>query len=399
MAEDQPVGPLVSQPALLIALNALYVGFGAVLGLIQGGLPPLILSSGWNIGHAGWAYAFYMPFGLAFLWAPLVDRFRPPGMRSRIGWVVWMQAITLLSVIGAAFAPAQAFGLLIAFGFTAAFAMATMDLALDGIAVETVSPRFRGWAAGTKLTALALGSMFGGGLLVARFDVWGREASFLVLAGLLTVLAVPLILLHLTENTANRRSARASLRHLFGDKTSRARLFLLVIVCAIIFPATGLNRLMLVSMGVPLSQIGWVVGTLGPVGLIVASVIAIPLINTLGHRWALLIFGGTSLLSIGLMFFGIINQSSLPAMVGAVTIGGSIGGIFVVYAALILGWARGPQPVTDYAAYYGIGRFVAALAMLLSSQLVQFIDWAWYFAAMAVLFVGLMIHFNRKIST
>lgn len=403
LSEAEPSGggdvPVTGQALLLGSLCALYVGFGAVLGLIQGGLPAIIMASGWGPGRAGWAYAFYMPFGLAFLWAPLVDRVELPFPKPRAGWVFWMQAITILAVTGIAVSPDDAYVRLILLGFAAAFAMATMDLALDGVAVETVGARFRGWAAGTKMAGLASGSMIGGGLLVARFETWGRDGTFLVLVAILAVIVVPFLLLGLPG--AGERSARtgASLLRLFADRTGRRRLMLLIVVSIIIFPASGLNRMMLVAIGVPLEQIGWLVGMLGPVGMIVASVAAIPLINLFGHRMALLVFGGLSLASILLMLAGVIHTSQSMALVGAVVIGGGVSGIFIVYAAKILGWARGAQPVTDYAAFYGIGRFAAALAMLLSAQVVQVSGWAAYFATLAGAFALLLLHFNRKDDT
>lgn len=396
----------MAQSAVLIALNLLYVGFGAVLGLIQGGLPPLLMAGGSDIGQAGWAYAFYMPFGLAFLWAPLIDRWQPAGVCRRRGWVTLMQLLTVLAISGLALSEQANLGLLIALGFTAAFAMATMDLALDGLAVEHIAPRFRGWAAGSKLAALSLGAMLGGGVLLAQFEVWGQRMSFLLLAGLLVCLLLPFLALRLPEmhSSASNRSTPncrpkkrpASLIRLLAEPAARRRLAVLAIVCAIIFPATGLNRLMLMSLGVPVEQIGWIVGTLGPVGMILASAAAVPLINIWGNRAGLLVFCGIGFAAICLMLAGVVLVWPLAALVGAVIIGGSVGGIFVVYAAMILGWAKGVQPVTDYAAYYGISRFVAALAMMLSAQVVQHIDWAWYFAILAVLFAALMFYFYKE---
>nr|WP_153770662.1 hypothetical protein [Labrenzia sp. CE80] len=317
-------------------------------------------------------------------------------MTHSTGWVMSMQAMTVLAVVGIAMVPGNAYGALIVLGFGAAIAMATMDLALDGIAVETVETRSRGWAAGTKMAGLAFGSMIGGGLLVARFETWGRETSFLILACLLTLIVFPFAFLKFPDGQKPRTQSRASLRRLFSDQTGRRRLLLLIAVSTIIFPISGVNRLMLVSLGVPLEKIGWLVGTLGPVGMIVASVVSIPLINKFGHRCALLVFGGISFVSIIFMLTGVNSGSQSAALLGAVVIGGSVSGIFIVYAAKILGWARGSQPVTDYAAYFGMGRFTAALAMLASAQLAQAIGWPLYFSIMTGAFVLLLIYFNKK---
>ncbi len=79
------------QAAITIRLSALYLGFGMTMGAIQSGLPTVLRAQGVSIGAAGWLYALYLPFGVAFLWSPLIDRWRPPVLTPRIGWIVPMQ--------------------------------------------------------------------------------------------------------------------------------------------------------------------------------------------------------------------------------------------------------------------------------------------------------------------
>lgn len=65
------------QLAVLLAISALYIGFGMTMGLFQGGFPAIMREQGMSLGAVGWLYALYLPLGVAFLWSPLVDRWRP----------------------------------------------------------------------------------------------------------------------------------------------------------------------------------------------------------------------------------------------------------------------------------------------------------------------------------
>ncbi|MGE0968631.1 hypothetical protein ACQFN5_00510 (plasmid) [Klebsiella sp. WOUb02] len=82
------------QLAVLLAISALYIGFGMTMGLIQGGFPAIMRAQGMSLGAVGWLYALYLPLGMAFLWSPLVDRWRPPFLAVELAWIVpmhWLQ--------------------------------------------------------------------------------------------------------------------------------------------------------------------------------------------------------------------------------------------------------------------------------------------------------------------
>ena len=138
-------------PLLLVALNALYLGFGTMGGLLQGGLPAVLRAQGLGLGAASAAYAFYLPFGLAFLWAPLVDRRRMPWATPRIGWIIAMQCVAAALLLVASFGQALPLVVMVALMLAVAAALATMDIALDALAVGLVPPALRpaaAWSSG-----------------------------------------------------------------------------------------------------------------------------------------------------------------------------------------------------------------------------------------------------------
>ena len=77
-----------SSRRVMLAMGVLYVGFGVLAALLQGGLPPVLRARGLSVAQIGWTFALYLPIGLSFLWAPLVDRIRLPHQLDRARAIV-----------------------------------------------------------------------------------------------------------------------------------------------------------------------------------------------------------------------------------------------------------------------------------------------------------------------
>lgn len=388
-----------SQTLVLLALNALYVGFGAVIGTVQGGLPPVLRQQGHDIGTVGWIYAFYLPFGLAFLWAHYIDRLRLPFLGRRTGWIVGMQGIAIATILLAAFAAQWPVAWLVALGFAVTFTMATMDTALDALAVETVAPGNRPLASGLKLAALALGAMIGNGAFVVSFSRYGWTVTFLFLAGLLAVLTLPLLIAGERQDETGKVATtdKASLLRVLRDGSRRNRLLLVMLVSCVIFPLAGLNRIMLVDAGVPLERIGWVMGTLGPISMLAVSLVAVPLMARAGVAAAFLLFGFLAILAVGLLSLASLQTWPSLAVAASIVTGAAVSGIYVALMAKILGWAAGAQPATDYAAYYGASRLASTLLTIAAAQLAARLDWAVFYAFGAILLIAVILFANVRI--
>ncbi|WP_437890165.1 MFS transporter [Phytobacter sp. V91] len=381
------------QLAVLLAISALYISFGMTIGLIQGGFPTIMRAQGMSLGAVGWLYALYLPFGVAFLWSPLIDRWRPPFLVPELAWIVPMQLLCVLSVATVALLEGAALSLLFTLGLLVAFAMATMDIALDALAVERISAGWRPRAAACKLAALSIGAMIGGGIFVALYPPLGWTAIFLSYAALLLLLMVPALFLGKATShsakTEEQKKQGASLQKLLRNPVQRRRLILLTLTCCVIFPLSALNRLMLVDLNVPMETIGSLVGTLGPITMLLTAWISAPLMRRYGLPLAMMIFTGLGILALAAMTLGYLFTQSWIAVAGTIGIGAAVSGIFVVLSARILGWSRGNQPATDYAMFYGVGRFASTLATIAVSQMVALINWPLFYVggAMALLVV------------
>jgi PAT family beta-lactamase induction signal transducer AmpG len=116
-----------------------------------------------NLSTIGWFSLVSLPYSLKFLWSPLLDRFVPPFLGRRRGWMAIAQII--LAVIIAAMAiqmamigalepqqRSQSLQLLALTALVIAFLSATQDIAIDAYRADTLEEREVG--AGASVTIL-----------------------------------------------------------------------------------------------------------------------------------------------------------------------------------------------------------------------------------------------------
>ncbi len=195
----KPKGLALLKAALSRRKSACMLAFG-----FTSGLPFALLIGTVNawLGEVGITLATIGVFswiGLAysfkFLWSPLVDRWRLPGLDRlgrRKGWIVLCQAVLLAALIGLALTnPRLAIGPFATLAFIAALASATQDVAIDAWRIEAADE-----ASPVELLAAIYqfgyrtASIFGGAfalMLAARMS-W--NAVFLVMAGVFAVAAL-----------------------------------------------------------------------------------------------------------------------------------------------------------------------------------------------------------------
>lgn len=377
---------------VLFAISLLYAGFGVMVALLQGGLPPILRARGLPVDQIAWTFALYLPIGLSFVWAPLVDRLQLPFLSPRIAWIVLSQLLAVGGLVAVAMLENAPMAWLFGLGLMVAVAVATMDLALDAMAVEMTSETLKPLAASLKLAALAAGAMLGGGAMVVALERWGWQTSFLIVAGLLLLSLAPVLGLVPQE----RQHASSQLRlqshlqpHWFAclrQRQMRHYLVALVVCASVIFPLSALNRVMLVDLGVPMDRIALLVGTLQPMGLLAISLVTTPLIRQLGHQGALVVLGLAGCLCAAALALGWQQSMQMLALAGTLGMSTVVGGLMVVYSALILRWSEGPQAATNYALLFCATRLAGILASVAAGKLVMGIDWqAFYLLGIAAL--------------
>src|SRR5512140_1236628 len=90
------------------AVSLLSLSSGLPLGLILTGIPAWMTDEHVDIKTIGVITMAQAPYGLKFLWSPLIDRIRPPILGRRRGWVLICQlllAATTFALVSQAINP------------------------------------------------------------------------------------------------------------------------------------------------------------------------------------------------------------------------------------------------------------------------------------------------------
>ncbi|MFQ5766463.1 MAG: MFS transporter [Acidobacteriota bacterium] len=167
------VQALASRRTAAVAL--LSFSSGLPLGMVWIAIPDWLRSAGVDIRVVGLLTLAQAPWTFKVIWAPLLDRYRPPFLGRRRGWALLAQiglVATTLALAGVGHHP-DAPWIVAALALSIAFASATQDIAIDAYAVDVLKKEEQGVVVGAR-TALYRGAMYvAGGLSItaaARFS-------------------------------------------------------------------------------------------------------------------------------------------------------------------------------------------------------------------------------------
>jgi MFS family permease len=181
----------VSRSYKIWLLSSLYVAQGIPFGFFTQALPVLLRDAGLSLKAISATSLLFLPWALKFLWAPFVDH---TGTRRQ-----WLLPLQLAAVIGALLLARLDLGhgylLVLAAAFVFNLIAACQDIATDGLAVRVLDPRERGLANGIQVGAYRIGMILGGGLLLWVFARSDWHTTFLCMAVLLALTALPVLLL------------------------------------------------------------------------------------------------------------------------------------------------------------------------------------------------------------
>jgi len=126
---------------LRILLLGIISGFPWVL--IGSSLSLWLKEDGLSRSTIGWAGLIFGVYAINYLWAPIIDRIRIPWLTNKIGhrrgWIVTMQFIILLSLVGwSVIDPTTNLALVITVGLIIAVASATQDITVDALRIEQI---------------------------------------------------------------------------------------------------------------------------------------------------------------------------------------------------------------------------------------------------------------------
>ena len=287
--------------AKLGLLASLYLSQGLPFGFFTQALPVLMRNRGYSLEAIGLTTLLALPWALKFLWAPLLDRTGSERMGRRRSWILPLQAATVLLLLLVAIAPPEeTLTLLLVAILAINLLAATQDIATDGLAIDVLSRSQRGMANGIQVAGYRLGMITGGGLLLILHERIGWGLTFGGMAAILAVASIPILRFREPAPTAVPREAARPGVMSFLRRPGVGRILGVIVVYKLgdAF-ATGMLRPLLVDRGLSLSDIGWLLGTVGFVAGLVGALLGGALVNRLGRRRALVGFAALQAATVG----------------------------------------------------------------------------------------------------
>ena len=174
----------------------LLLGFasGLPIALVGSTLQAWMTVEGVNLATIGLITLVGIPYTWKFLWAPAMDRFVPPFLGRRRGWLVITQLAIVAGLAAMAFSSPRTDVTLIALlALFVAFMSASQDIAVDAYRTDVSSAEQRGIAAalgvlGYRLAMLTSGAL---ALVLAAGSGWigglGWQNTYLVMAALMGI--------------------------------------------------------------------------------------------------------------------------------------------------------------------------------------------------------------------
>ncbi len=180
---------LVSARLWLAALMGFAGGLPLLLTLTV--LQAWLTQEGVSLATIGMAGLVGLPYSIKFLWAPLVDRFKPLAMGRRRSWLLITQTALAASIafLGTQDPSSNIWGVLAA-ALSVTFFSATQDIVIDAYRRETLADDEQGLAASFYTYGYRIGMLLAsaGGLILA--DIIGFNAVYFVMAAVMAACIV-----------------------------------------------------------------------------------------------------------------------------------------------------------------------------------------------------------------
>jgi PAT family beta-lactamase induction signal transducer AmpG len=382
----------------------LVLGFasGLPLALTSGTLQAWATVEGVPLQQIGFLTLVGTAYTLKFLWAPFVDRYVPPLLGRRRGWMLLTQLLLAAAIMAmGALSPSSSLQPLALLAVLVAFLSATQDIAFDAYCTDVLRKEERGAGAAIKVMGYRLAMIVSGGLALILADQWiGWGNTYVLMGGLMLLCALATLWAPEPEHVASApRNLRAAvgepLREFFTRRGAVAVLLLIVLYKLGDAFAGALSTTFLIrGAGFSPTEVGTVNKVLGLAATIIGALAGGSLMSRWGLYRSLMAFGLLQAVSNRAYWLIAVSPKSIWRMAGGVGIENLCGGLGTAsFVGLLMALCRQQFSATQFAllsALSAVGR--TYLAGPLTPPLVERMGWPGFFLlTVAIALPGLVL--------
>lgn len=286
----------------------LLLGFssGLPLFLTSTTLQAWMTKEGVSLASIGLFSLVALPYSLKFLWSPLLDRYVPPFMGRRRGWLVITQIALILAISCMFFQqPKQALQLLAVNAIAIAFFSASQDIAFDAYRTDMLEESEMGAGAAITVLGYRLALVITGSLALVLADRLPWNVVYLFMAALMLVGLVstffapePTKPIHAPESLVD--AVVLPFKDFFQSHGISLGILSLLFITLYKFGDAVLNNMstpFLLQTGFSQTDLGVIRGGMGIIATLVGTLVGGSLMTQLGIHKSLWIFGGLQCLS------------------------------------------------------------------------------------------------------
>jgi len=238
-----------------------------------------------------------LPYALKFLWAPLMDRYVPPFLGRRRGWILVTQIAVMISVILLALVKPSHFpGTTAFFALLVAFFSASQDVVVDAYRTDVLAPSELGPGAGLHITGYRIAMLVSGSVALMLSDhiswklVYFAMSLFMII-GMVTTVMAPEPTVQVKPPHSLREAAVLPFVEFLKRRGAFEILGFILLYKLDVVLATALTTPFIMGLGFSRTDIGVVTKGFGLVATVVGSLAGGMLLPKLGMKRGLFFFG------------------------------------------------------------------------------------------------------------
>lgn len=388
-------------------LLALGFASGLPLALTGGTLQAWATVENVSLQEIGFLTLVGTAYTLKFLWAPLVDRYVPPLLGRRRGWMAVTQVLLAAGLIAMGLlSPADSLGPLALIAVLVAFFSATQDIAFDAYRTDVLRPAERGAGAALSVLGYRLAMLVSGGLALILADQWlGWGQTYALMGGLMLLAVLATFWAPEPEHPGQAPvSLTIAVIEPFREFFSRPQVWLLLLLIVLYklgdaFAGALSTTFLIRGAGYSPTEVGTVNKLLGLGATIVGVLAGGALMAKLGLYRSLMVFGILQAVSNFGYWLIAVGPQSIWLMAFGVGLENLCGGMgTAAFVALLMGLCNHQFSATQFAllsALSAVGR--TYLAGPLTPPLVESFGWPLFFAMTVLIALpGLWLLWRRR---
>lgn len=330
---------------------------GLPIALTSGTLQAWMTVAGIQLRTIGIIGLVGLPYIVKFLWSPLMDRFVPPLLGRRRGWIILTQLGLMAGIGSMAFcSPADGPWTLAALALLVAFTSASQDIVVDAYRTDLLHETERGAGVAVFVTGYRIAMLVSGALALILSDLIGWRSTYLLMAGLMSIgigaaFFGPEPELLVVPPKDLQEAVWGPLKDFFSRRAALMILLLIVLYkLADAYAGAMTTPFLIRGLGFTPTDVGAVNKAFGLAALIVGATAGGTLMVRLGLFRSLLVFGVLQAISILSFVLLALAGKSYPLMILAIALENFAAGMgTTAFLSLLMALCNQRFSATQYA--------------------------------------------------